>query len=91
MLEFRKSMEPGMSINMEKIRFFTKDYLLRFYYGLTADQLPAKSELPSFYIYADESEFESLDSDLPASGKTQYRQGHIMIDKPEFSSQMKFR
>ena len=91
MLEFRKSMEPNLSINLENIRFFTKEYLQRLYQEMTVSEIPDETNLPSFYIYADESEFESLDSDLPASGKTQYRQGHLKVDRPGFSSEMQFR
>ncbi len=91
MMEFRKSMQPDMAINLENIRFFTKDYLHRFYQNLTATKLPSEWRFPSFYIYADEKEFESLGSDLPASGKTQYRQGHLNVDKPEYSGEAQFR
>ncbi len=91
MIEFRKSMEPELRLSLENIRFFTKDYLQRLIQGVVADKLPKETSLPSFYLFADEKEFESLNSDLPSSGKTQYRSGHLKVNDPEFSSKIMFR
>jgi hypothetical protein len=91
MMQYRNVMVPGMEITFKDLRHFSKEYVLRQYQKLTAKPLPDQTTLPSFYLFADEGDMESLVSDLPASAKLQYKKGHIKVDKPEFSNEVAFR
>jgi hypothetical protein len=81
-LEYKSSTSPTMSFDLAYLRFFTKDYLQRRYAGLTAKKLPATSTLPSFRLYADEKDLDSLSLNLPSSGKIRYIQGNMKVDPP---------
>ena len=87
----------GISLNSFYLRHFTREYIQRRYLSLTTSRLPKNTELPSFNIYSDEKTLQSLDSNLPVSGKVRYVQGHINIEYPdasnqsELASEMEFR
>ncbi len=90
-MAYTKAVDPGLPLNSATLRFFTKEYLQRKYFRFTTSPQPVQTEFPSFHIFADEQDLESLESDLPASGKTRFISGHIQVDKPSFSSEMSFR
>ena len=82
---------PGFKLDLEFLHYFTKEMIERSLQKLTARELPKKTDLPSFYIYADKHDLESLDSSLPDSGKNRYISGHLKVDGPELSSEIQFR
>lgn len=91
LLDYRSIVDPAVLIDKSSLRFFTREYIQRRYYGLVVDPLPVDSTLPEFHLYAEEQDLESLDSQLPASGKTQYVSGHITASRPDLTSAMAFR
>lgn len=91
LLSYKKSADSSLQIDSSTLHFFTKEYLTRSYYKLTAAPEPDSTELPSFRIYTSEQDIASLNSNLPESAKTRYISGHIKIDKPELSSGMEVR
>jgi len=82
---------PDLKLDLEVLHYFTKEMIGRSLQKLTAGELPKKTDLPSFYIYADKHDLESLDSSLPDSGKNRYISGHLKVDGPELSSEIQFR
>jgi len=90
-MEYRNIVEPGLPLNENTLHFFSKEYIQRVYLGLTVKQLPDETDLPSFSIFSDEHDLESLGSDLPSSAKTRFIAGHVQIDDADMSSEMEFR
>ena len=91
MIKFDNARNKKMEYNLVNLHFFTRVYLARTYQKLTARKLPSDTALPSFNLFVDEKDLESLELDLPASAKLQFKQSHINIDKPEFSGEAQFR
>lgn len=90
-LLYKKTAQPDLQLNLATLHFFTKEYLKRRYFSLWVNQPPQKTQLPSFHIFSDDQSLESLDSDLPASGKVRYIQGHIQLEDPSMASEIQFR
>ena len=90
-IAYTNAIDPLLQLNNATLRFFTKEYIQRRFYDLVVEPLPEKSEFPSFHLFADEQDIESLNSELPASGKTRFISGHLQVDKPEFSSEIQYR
>ena len=88
---FRNIVDPSISLNISNIRYFTKESLIRAQQQLTATNLPTDTKIPSFWLYVDENSIDSLNSDLPASGKEQYVSGHIKISDITFESDIKLK
>ncbi|MCK5666255.1 MAG: CotH kinase family protein, partial [Thiotrichaceae bacterium] len=91
MLEYKKSYEIDLSIDLNNLHFFTKDYVKRLVQQLTVSQLPAETELVSFHIFTNEKSLDSLESNLPSSGKTQFREGHLRVDPEGLTSPVEYR
>lgn len=91
LMDYRKSVEPGLQVNLGNLRFFTKEYIQRRYQAVLANSPPSDSFLPVFRLYTSEQDLEFLNSDLPASGKTRLMSGHLSVDKPPFKSEVGFR
>ena len=91
MVNYRKVTGVKVDYNIENLHLFTKEYLLRQFQKYSVDELPEDSNLPSFYISMDEQDIESLEADLPLSGKMQYVQTHLKVDNPYFNSEAKIR
>ncbi len=91
MLEYKKSYEVDLSIDLKNLHFFTKDYVKRLVQQLTVSELPAETELTSFHIFTNEKSLDSLESNLPSSGKTQFREGHIRVDPEGMTSPIEYR
>ncbi len=90
-LKYKRSVNPKLKISLPLIHFFTKEYLTRTYNRFYVEELPAESGIIDFYLYVDELDMESLNSDLPSSGKTQFKAGHIKVANTDFSSAVDFR
>ena len=90
-LYFLNQVVLGRTPSMADIGFFTRQHIRREAVSLSASELPENSSLPSFRIYSAEQSLASLNENLPESGKKQYRQAHLSVDVPEFSSKIKFR
>ncbi len=90
-LLYKKAVDPDLSFNLSVLNLFTKEYLERRYLSLRVSPQPEKSSVASFHLYSDENSLEILDSDLPASGKTQFVNGHIQLQNPDKSSGVQFR
>jgi CotH kinase protein/Right handed beta helix region len=91
MMQYKKVMVPNLHFTTDNLRHFSREYILRQYQKLAAKPLPSQTTLPSFFLFADERDLESLESDLPASAKLQFKKGHIRADKPIFSDEVEFR
>ena len=91
MISYDNGKKYKIDYTLDNLHFFIRVYLSRQYQKITAEQLPAQTTLPSFYLYVDERDLESLEEDLPASAKLQFKQVHIKVDKPPFTSEAKFR
>jgi hypothetical protein len=77
--------------NLENLHFFIRVDLARLLQKITAEELPENTTLPSFHIFIDERDLESLEEDLPASAKLQYKKAHVTVNKPSLSSEAKIR
>ena len=91
LFDYKKSVEADLELDLNNLRFFTKEYLLRNFQRITVEDLPQATTLPSFYLYTDEQSLVDLNADLPASGKLQSKQGFMHINDPEFTSEVQFR
>ncbi|MGK0296864.1 MAG: hypothetical protein ACI9XC_000463 [Gammaproteobacteria bacterium] len=91
MIKYDNANKLEVDYNIVNLHFFTRVYLTRIYQKFTAKQLPTITTLPSFNLFVDEEDLESLELDLPASAKLQYKQSHIKIDNPDFSGEAKIR
>lgn len=90
-LDYKASSAPVLNFDLDYFRYFTKDYIQRRYAWLATEKLPENTELPTFRIFADEQDLESLSSNLPSSGKTRYISGHLQSDTPVLESEILFR
>lgn len=90
-LLYKKTAEPDLEFNLSVLKFFTREYLERRYSSLWVNHLPDPPKIPVFKIFTDEQSLEALDSDLPASGKVRFVNGHIQLESPEMSSEIQFR
>ena len=90
-LSYRKAVNPELELNFSILHFFTSEYIERKYSFLNVKSLQLDQALPSFYVYADEVDLASLDSDLPSSGKEQTVGGNIRVNNGDFSSAIDFR
>jgi len=91
MIRYDHGKKYKIDYTLDNLHFFIRVYLTRQYQKITAERLPTHTTLPSFYLYVAERDLESLEEDLPASAKLQFKQVHIKVDKPPFSSEAKFR
>ncbi|MBL1141656.1 MAG: hypothetical protein HND53_06455 [Proteobacteria bacterium] len=93
MMKYEKATTTAIRFNytLDSFHHFINEYITRQYQKLTVKPLPEQTNLPSFYLYTDERDLESLESNLPASGKVEFKKSHIRIDKPSFSSEAEFR
>ncbi|MCU7929232.1 MAG: CotH kinase family protein [Candidatus Thiodiazotropha sp. (ex Codakia rugifera)] len=91
LLDYRKSVDSNVAVNFTTLRFFTKEYINRRLTKLMAAPPEQDPVIPTFSIFTDEKDIESLNSNLPASGKTRYISGHVKINKPSLESEMQFR
>ena len=91
MIKYDNARQEKMYYDLVNLHFFTRMYLKREYQKFTTRQLPAITALPSFNLFVDEKDLESLELDLPASGKLQFKQSHLKIDNPAFSGEAQFR
>lgn len=91
MLKYRHATGQTFDYGMRSIHFYTKEFLKREYQKITAKPLPKRATLPSFHLFVDEKDLESLEENLPTSAKLQYKQSHIKIDDPAFSGKVLFR
>jgi len=91
MMQYKKVMAIEESYTLDHLRYFINEYIERHYQQLTIKQLPAQTSLPSFYLYADNKDLESLVSNLPESAKGKFVKGHLKVDRPEFLSEAQFR
>lgn len=91
LFKFRNSIGQTLDYDIKSIHFFTKEFMARQYQKLTAEPLPMVTTLPSFHLFVDEKDLESLEENLPASAKLQYKQIHLKIDNPAFSGAAQFR
>ena len=69
MIKYDKATKQKVDYNLVNLHFFTRVYLTRKYQKFTANQLPAITTLPSFNLFVDKNDLESLEFDLPASAK----------------------
>lgn len=91
LFKFRYSIGQTLDYDIKSIHFFTKEFITRQYNKLTAEPLPIVTTLPSFHLFVDEKDLESLEENLPASAKLQYIKSHLKIDNPAFSGEAQFR
>ena len=91
LLDYRRSAAADLPINPATVHFFTKEYLNRQLIKLSASGNSSESILPSFHLFVDEKDIESLDSNLPASGKIRYVSGHLQVSEPPLSSEIQYR
>lgn len=91
LIKYDNGTTEKMNYNLVNLHLSTRIYLTRQFQKFTAEQLPAVTNLPSFNIFVDEKDLESLELDLPVSAKLQFVQSHIKVDNPEFSSEAKIR
>ncbi len=91
LFKFTNSLGQTLDYNIDSIHFFTKEFIARQYQKFTVEPLPMVTTLPSFYLFVDEKDLESLEENLPASAKLQYKQSYLKIDDPEFSGKAQFR
>ncbi len=91
MIKYNNATNINMDYNLANAHFFTRVYLTEKYQKFTARKLPSVTTLPSFNLFVGEKDLESIESDLPASARLQFKQGHIKVDKPAFSGEVKFR
>jgi hypothetical protein len=91
MEKYKKATTFNLNYSFTNFHHFINEYVGRQYQKLTAEALPGQTSLPSFYLYADEQDLESLESNLPASGKLEFKKSHIKVDNPELSSEAEFR
>ena len=97
---YKKSVNESFPLSLENIHFFTREYLYRQYLKLSSPS-SLQGDITEFYIFSDESSFETLNEALPMSGKKQFVSGHMRINQPnatlennkiaEFSSRIDFR
>ena len=91
LFKFRNATGAKFTYDIPSIHFFTKEFIARQYQKITAEPLPKLTTLPSFHLFVDERDLESLEEHLPASAKLQYKQSHLKIDDPAFSGEAQFR
>jgi len=91
LFKFRNAIGAKFEYDIVSIHFFTKEFIARQYQKFTAEPLPIVTTLPSFHLFVDEKDLESLEENLPASAKLQYKQSHLKIDDPAFSGEAQFR
>ncbi|MCZ6805228.1 MAG: CotH kinase family protein, partial [Proteobacteria bacterium] len=91
LFKYRNALGAKFDYDIASIHFFTKEFIARQYQKFTAEPLPMVTTLPSFYLFVDERDLESLEESLPASAKLQYKQSHLRIDDPAFSGEAQFR
>ena len=84
-------MESDLEFSSATLRFFTKEYVKRQLQKLSATKLSDDNQLPSFNIYAAEEDLAKLESNLPASAKSQFISGHINETQSGFSSDISLR
>lgn len=90
-LKYRKSVQPGMNLDLNTLHFFIKEDIKRKIQAVTASSLPAQTKIPSIYLFTAERDLTALESDLPSSGKTQEISGHIKDSEDLLSSEAQFR
>ncbi len=90
-LKFRIATGLKLDYDIESIHFFTREFITRQYQKYIAKELPVDSTLPSFHLFVDEKDLGSLEENLPASAKLQYKQSYLKVDNPEFSGAAQFR
>ena len=90
-MKYRRAIGAKPTIDIQSIHFFTKEFIARQYQKFTVEPLPANTTLPSFRLFVGEEDLGSLEEDLPASAKLQYKQSHLRIDNPEFTGEAQFR
>ena len=91
MVSYKKVTGVKLDYNIKNLHLFTKEYLQKQFQKYSVDDLPEDSNLPSFYVSIDEQDIESLEVDLPLSGKMQYVQTYLSVDNPYFNSEAKVR
>lgn len=90
LLAYKHAMQPNLPVGSTNLRFFTKELIKRSYNKYTAKPISSSSAISSFRFFVDEADLQSLNSDLPSSGKTQYIPANLLINN-EFSSKVDFR
>jgi len=91
LFKFRNAIGAKFDYDIPSIHFFTREFIARQYQKFTVEPLPKVTTLPSFHLFVDERDLESLEENLPASAKLQYKQSHLKIDNPAFSGAAQFR
>jgi len=91
LIKFRHSIGQTLDYDIKSIHFFTNEFIARQYQKITVEPLPIVTTLPSFHLFVDEKDLESLEENLPASAKLQYKKTHLKIDNPAFSGEAQFR
>ena len=60
MIRYDHGKKYKIDYTLDNLHFFIRVYLTRQYQKITAERLPTHTTLPSFYIFADERDLESL-------------------------------
>ncbi len=91
MMLYKKAAAPYLHYNLDTLHLFTNEYIARQYQKFTASSLPEQTTLPTFDLFVDEKDIESLERDLPSSAKRQFKQSHLKVDNPPFTGEAQFR
>ncbi len=88
---YKQIVQADLELNPVTLHYFIKDFIQRRVQKLIVNPIPNNPSIASFSIYTNQSDLQSLDSDLPASAKEQYVSGYLKTNKPELKSQINFR
>lgn len=92
-LAYKNSVQSDFSLSFATVKLFTNEYLARRYQQITTSQLPDRKDILEFRIYTAKSDLDSLNANLPASGKFQSVPAQIEFSGEEilFDADMRFR
>lgn len=91
MVRYGNATGKKFDYDLVSLHFFVREYLTQQYQKFTVEDLSKSTVLPSFQLFVDEKDLESLEENLPASAKLQFKRSHIKVDEPAFSNEAQFR
>ncbi len=91
MFEYKRSVQPGMEIDADRLHFFVRDFLYRQILRLTTHVAAPSEGISSFYVDVDEKLLDALDSNLPHSGRLMEVNARVRVDDPPFAGNASIR
>lgn len=78
--EYKKRANPGIELNFERLHHIFRNHVRKDFYSFFQPPPPKSSKLDVFYITIDRKDIDSLNSELPESGKTTYYPAYLKIN-----------